>query len=95
MLLTAPQTMIARIVAGLACLLLVAGCGRQEDKAFEKDMREYLLAHPEVIQEAAIKLRQKQAAASASVLKNAQARLERDPRDFVANPNGAITVVQF
>ena len=93
--LTAPQTMIARIVAGLACLLLVAGCSRHEDKAFEKQMREYLLAHPEVIQEAAIKLRQKQAAASASVLKNAQARLERDPRDFVANPNGAITVVQF
>ncbi len=87
--------MITRIVASLACLLLAAGCSRQEDKAFEQEMREYLLAHPEVIQEAAIKLRQKQAAASANVLKSAQDRLERDPRDFVANPDGAITVVQF
>jgi len=87
--------MLTRIVASLACILLIAGCSRQSDKAFDKEMREYLLAHPEVIQEAAIKLKQKQAAAAVSTLKNAQQRLERDPRDFVANPNGAITVVQF
>lgn len=90
-----PQTMLTRIVVSLACVLLVAGCGKQSDKSFDKELREYLLAHPEVIQEAAIKLKQKQAAAAAGVMKNAQERLERDPRDFVANPNGAITVVQF
>ncbi len=87
--------MLTRIVVGLGCALLIAGCSRQSDKAFDKEMREYLLAHPEVIQEAAIKLKQKQAAAAVGALKNAQQRLERDPRDFVANPNGSITVVQF
>lgn len=83
------------IVAALACLLLLSGCERQEEKAFESQMREYLLAHPEVIQEAAVKLKQKQAAAIAAVLKDPDGRLGRDPRDFVANPNGGVTVVQF
>lgn len=92
---TTPHTMLTRIVVALACLFLVAGCGRQKDEAFEKEMRAYLLAHPEVIQEAAVKLKQKQAAAAVDALKDAKARLERDPRDFVANPNGSITVVQF
>jgi len=87
--------MISRIVAGLACLFLLAGCARQTDEAFERRLHAYLLAHPEVIQEAAIKLREKQAKAAAHVLKNAQARLERDPRDLVANPDGVVTVVEF
>ena len=93
MLLKTPKMKPTRLLAGLACLLL-AGCG-QQDPAFESQMREYLLAHPEVIQEAAIKLKQKRAAEAGRTLKEARGRLETDPRDFVANPGGSITVVQF
>lgn len=91
----APDATPLRIVAGLACLLLLSACERHQEKAFESQMRDYLLAHPEVIQEAAVKLKQKQAAATAAALKDEDGRLGRDPRDFVANPNGHITVVQF
>lgn len=69
------------------------------DAAFGKRVRAYLLAHPEVLAEVSQKLQEKQqsqAAASAriAILKH-RAALERDPRDFVANPNGRYTIVQF
>ena len=87
--------LLRTLTAGLLCPLLLAGCERQKDEAFEGQVRAYLLAHPEVLQEAAVKLRQKRALAAAGALKRAQARLERDPRDLVANPDGGVTVVQF
>lgn len=85
-----------------AFALSAAGCNAQssDDKAFGERVRAYLLAHPEVIQEAVDKLQaeqdqQKAAEASATISKHRQA-LEHDPRDGVAgDPNGKITVVEF
>jgi protein-disulfide isomerase len=82
----------------LAGALALAGCSKV-DQAFDDRVHAYLLAHPEVIQEAADKLQEKQDAqvaahAKVAVAQNRQA-LEHDPRDFVANPNGKITVTEF
>ena len=80
--------------------LMIAGCSRAaEDTAFGDKVRAYLLAHPEVIEEAAQKLQEQKDAQSAQkakvALKSDRQSLERDPRDFVANPNGRITVTEF
>ena len=80
--------------------LLVAGCSRAaEDPAFGAKVRAYLLAHPEVIEEAVQKLQDQKDAQAAQKAKLAidqdRQSLERDPRDFVANPNGRITVTEF
>jgi protein-disulfide isomerase len=83
-----------------AIALPTAGCSQNaNDPAFGAKVRAYLIAHPEVIEEALTKLeanKQAKAAQEASVgiLRNKQ-QLERDSRDFVANPNGKITVVEF
>lgn len=87
------------LIAGVAALALT-GCARAEsDAAFGERVRAYLLENPEVIQEAVERLQAKQQAgaevkAKAAIEKHRQA-LERDPRDFVANPNGRVTVVEF
>jgi protein-disulfide isomerase len=89
---------------GLA--LALAACqpraGGGDDAAFGQRVRAYLLAHPEVLQEASQKLEAKAAAQDAADMRTAQARLpklrqalERDPHDFVANPSGAVTVTEF
>jgi protein-disulfide isomerase len=89
-----------------ACSLAIAGCGKAEDaatrpvdKEFGDKVRAYLMQHPEVIKEAIDAYNAKVDAEAAenskvAIQKNRQA-LERDPRDFVANPNGKITVVEF
>ena len=81
--------------------LTLAGCGLGggQDAAFGKKVRAYLMAHPEVIRDAVQKLQENEQAAAnlkvkAALTQNRQA-LERDPRDFVANPNGKITVTEF
>ena len=80
--------------------LPTAGCSQgANDPAFGAKVRAYLIAHPEVIEEALTKLEANKAAqaaqaASIGILRNKQA-LEHDSRDFVANPNGKITVVEF
>ena len=78
---------------------LVAGCTRAEDADFGAKVRAYLLAHPEVIEEAVQKLQenkdQQSALKAKAALKESRRALERDPRDFVANPNGKITVTEF
>lgn len=79
----------------LASLLMLGACERVGDADFDRRLHAYLVQHPEVIRDAAIKLRQKRAAEAAAVLKQAQPALERDARDFVANPGGRATVVQF
>jgi protein-disulfide isomerase len=85
------------VIAGVLAMAL-AGCGKA-DQAFDNRIHAYLLAHPEVIQEAIDKLQEKQQAQAAAQAKQAIAQnrqaLERDPRDFVANPNGKITVTEF
>ena len=85
------------LATGLA--LALAGCQQANDAAFDAKVRAYLLAHPEVIEEAYAKLqanRQAQAAVDAkkAIIAN-RAALVSDPRDFVANPQGKVTVVEF
>jgi protein-disulfide isomerase len=94
-----PSRPLAFAAASLAILSLI-GCGpAKADKAFGEKVHAYLIEHPEVLVEMSAKLQEKQSAEKASTAKGAIAKyrqaLERDPRDFVANPNGSITVVEF
>ena len=94
-----PPALLALLA--LAGLTLTA-CQKSDDAAFGQRVRAYLLSHPEVLQEVAQKLDARQAAAEANDQRRAKALLpglrpaiERDPRDFVANPGGAVTVTEF
>jgi protein-disulfide isomerase len=82
-----------------AAALALAGCQKSDDADFGKRVHAYLMQHPEVIREAADKLRDKEQAALAKASTDAigklRGQLERDPRDFVANPDGKVTVVEF
>ena len=88
-----------RLLPALAACVLALGACQKNDQAFDVRVHDYIVAHPEVIQEAMTKLQEKQDAATAAQAKLAigqyRQALERDPRDFVANPNGAITVTEF
>lgn len=79
--------------------IALAGCQKIDDQVFGQRVRAYLLEHPEVIQEAVEKLQEKQQAEAAKAAQAGLAKyrkeLEHDPRDFVANPDGGITVVEF
>ena len=88
-----------------ACAVALSGCSRA-DEAFDAKVRAYLLAHPEVIREAMVKLQEKEEQQEAEQAAKAltQARIlipknrkaiEQDPRDFVANPDGKITLTEF
>ena len=94
----------ALLLSALAALAMpVAACHAQESPAniaFGKRVRAYLLAHPEVLQEAFERLQAKADADKASGAREAivarKQMLERDPRDPVlGNPQGAVTVVEF
>jgi protein-disulfide isomerase len=90
-----PSLLLAAAIA-----LPTAGCSQNtNDPAFGAKVRAYIMAHPEMIEEALTKLeanKEAKAAQSASIgiIRN-KSQLERDPADFVANPNGRITVVEF
>ena len=91
-----------RLAAVLALVLsLAAPAARkaQTDPAFDAKVRAYLLAHPEILEEMVAKLEEKKTEAQAAKMKAALAEnrkaLERDPRDFVANPQGRITLTEF
>jgi protein-disulfide isomerase len=94
-----------RLLTVAAMAISVNACGQTPsqraggDPAFEAKVRQYLLAHPEVIEDAMVKLQEQKQLASAEVLAKRigahRAKLERDPRDFVINPNGKLTVVEF
>ena len=83
--------------------IALSACGAKSagksDAAFDAKVHAYLIAHPEVVQEALTALQAKQDAADAAVAKLAinkqRAAIEHDARDFVANPNGKITVTEF
>ncbi len=83
----------------LAATVALGACSRTADEAFGERVRAYLLENPEVIEEAVQKLSEKReieaAQAASSVLATKRAALEQDPRDFVANPQGTITVTEF
>ncbi|WP_162244253.1 MULTISPECIES: DsbA family protein [unclassified Phenylobacterium] len=81
--------------AMLACLLALAACDAKQEDDFDRRLHAYLVANPEVIRDAATKLRDKRAKEATAALRQAQPALERDDRDFVANPDGRVTVVQF
>ena len=87
-----------RAILALTAALALAGCDRS-DEAFGKRVRAYLLEHPEVLQDAALKLREKQQAEQAKAALDSidkhRSQLERDARDLVFNPNGKVTVVEF
>jgi protein-disulfide isomerase len=90
---------VSRLILILAAgAMALAGCDRS-DRAFDDRVHAYLLRHPEVIQEAVSaeqKKEQVQATArTQAAIGQSRAALERDPRDFVANPNGRITVTEF
>jgi len=96
---------VQRLLTLAALVICISGCGQTPsaiaagDPAFDAKMRQYLLAHPEVIEEAMAKLEERKQAAAEQVLAQRinthRAALERDPRDFVINPNGKLTVVEF
>ena len=92
------KTKLILLVAALAITALSA-CGKNNDPIFDAKVRAYLLEHPEVIEEAMVKLQEKRAGdaltAAREALPKHRAALERDPRDFVANPSGTITVTEF
>ena len=95
------MTMTTRAALALcaALALPLTACAKKPDDDFGQKVRTYLLAHPEVIEEAVQKLQENKQAAVAEAAKASlgkyRAQLERDPRDFVANPDGKITVVEF
>jgi protein-disulfide isomerase len=93
------MTTASRAALALTAALALAGCQKSDDAAFGQRVHAYLLAHPEVIREAVDKLNQNEAAAAAKASTQAldkfRGQLERDPRDFVANPTGKVTVVEF
>lgn len=87
------------LCAVLAVSVPLAACQKTQDEAFGQKVRAYLLEHPEVIEEAVQKLQSNKQAAAMQATKASlgkfREQLERDPRDYVANPNGKITVVEF
>ena len=96
--------MIRRLVMAAAAASLLAAChpATDSDAVFGQRVRAYLLAHPEVLQEATQQLQAHEDARVAAAQKKAEtqipalrAAIERDPRDFVANPSGRITVTEF
>jgi protein-disulfide isomerase len=91
--------MTLTLAVALAASLALSGCQKANDEAFGNKVRAYLLENPEVIEEAIVKLRQNQmleeAKASASTVSKYRQQLERDPRDFVLNPAGEFTIVEF
>ncbi len=79
--------------------LTLGGCERVSEEVFGARVRAYILEHPEVIEEAALRLEEKKAnadrRAAAAAIGPRRASIERDRRDYVANPNGKITVTEF
>lgn len=91
----------ALLLSAVIVALPTAGCSQEtaSDRAFGDKVRAYLMRHPEVIEQA---MNQMQAQRQASADREARVALaanrsllERDGDDFVANPNGKVTVVEF
>jgi protein-disulfide isomerase len=92
------MTYALRTAMAAAAVLTLSGCQKSDD-AFGERVHAYLMAHPEVIREAAVKLNENDRLAalkaSTAAIDRYRSQLERDNRDFVANPDGKITVVEF
>ncbi len=83
----------------MALTLSLAACNQPNEADFDRKIHAYLLAHPEVVEEALQKsqdLKTAKADADArTAISSRLVQLEHDPRDFVANPDGKVTVVEF
>jgi protein-disulfide isomerase len=95
---------MTRLVLAIAGLVMLAACHPATDSnaVFGQRVRAYLMAHPEVLQEASQQLQVNEDARVAAAQKKAEAQIpalraaiERDPHDFVANQNGNVTVTEF
>ena len=77
------------LILAFALVAPSAGAGQESnDPGFRAKVRAYIIAHPEVVEEAA-------AQATRAGIARHRAELEHDGRDFVANPSGKVTVVEF
>jgi len=96
---------IAFAAAALAALGLAA-CQPSPDANFDARVKAYLMAHPEALRAALDNMQAKEEAEqekseasddakAQAALPALRAALERDPRDFVANPGGKVTVTEF
>jgi protein-disulfide isomerase len=92
------------IGVALAAMALSPAAAQRIDSAqrgeIEKIVREYLLAHPEVLQEAMMELEKRQAAMEAqrhqAAVKDNAKELFSSPRQVVlGNPQGNVTMVEF
>jgi protein-disulfide isomerase len=84
----------------------LAACQPRGDAGFDARVKAYLMAHPKELRaaldnmQATEEAEQEKAEASddakaQAALPALRAALERDPRDFVANPGGMVTVTEF
>lgn len=84
------------LIVALGAVVLAGGC---KPAVSAQQVRAYLADHPEMIAEAVETYNSKQQAKALEGMKAAVAAhrpaIERDPLDFVANPNGKVTVVEF
>jgi protein-disulfide isomerase len=94
------------ILAAVAGLAACSPAPAKTDSAFEAKVKAYLMNHPDVLRAALQNMQDKESAAeekaeaaadarAKATLPSLRAALERDPRDFVANPNGKVTVTEF
>jgi protein-disulfide isomerase len=99
-----------RFIAQAAALAALALCACHpagtDESAFDARVKAYLMSHPTELRAALDNMQAKEeadaekeeAAADAkakTALPALRAALERDPRDFVANPAGKVTVTEF
>ena len=100
-------TLLIVLAAGLSILSLAACQPPSGDQtAFDARVKDYLMKHPKELRAALDNMQNAEDADEAkaeaaadlkakAVLPALRAALERDPRDFVANPNGDVTVTEF
>ena len=98
---------MARLLPALAAALLIAALAPAAARAaemsksdIEKIVHDYLVAHPEVLQEAMAELEKRQAAADAqkhkdAVKQNAAALFSSPHQVVLGNPEGKVTFVEF
>ena len=96
---------IAAVCAALLAFALPQAAPAAEFSAAQRDeigtiVREYLIAHPEVLQEAMVELEKRQSAAEAerhkTAVKDNAKELFASPRQVVlGNPSGNVTFVEF
>jgi protein-disulfide isomerase len=90
------------LALGLAACKASAG----DDPAFDAKVKDYLMSHPEVLRQALDNMQAKEdadethsedlaLAKARTLLPSLRNAIEHDPRDFVANPSGKVTVTEF